>query len=151
LLDIGSLSGFESIVLPGSIGTATGGELPISCCVLVNYTIPIRYRGGKPRSYVPGGTDSQTTNGRQWVSTFPALFLTAWKTVINAVVANSVALTGVTHASVQYFKGAEPESNPGTWKPANQPKPLVPPQSYPVIAYAVNPTIGTQRRRLTAG
>jgi len=148
--DLGSEAGAQGIANVGYVGARTGGELPINCCAVVNHKINRSYRGGKPRNYIVVGTDTDTTNGRQWVSAFPATVLNAWNNMVAAGVAG-IAGVNLTYVSAQYFKGAQPNDNTGTWQPANEPKPLVPPQVWPIVSSSVSLMIGSQRRRLRAG
>jgi hypothetical protein len=117
---------------------------------VINHKINRSYRGGKPRNYMPAGTDTDTTNGRQWVSGFPAAVLSAWNNLIAAAVAG-IPGVNLTNVSAQYFKGSQPNDNTGTWQPNSEPKPLVPPQTWVIVASSVGLTIGSQRRRLRAG
>jgi len=61
-------------------GTREGDFLPASTCMLINYPLSNRYRGGHPRTYLCVGVWADTESPQQWVSTFQSAVTTAWKT-----------------------------------------------------------------------
>jgi hypothetical protein len=76
----------------GSAGTAVAGTrgsdyLGASSCVLVHYPIGRRYRGGKPRSYLPWGVHADLTQPQVWLPASVTDFTTVWASILNAVVA----------------------------------------------------------------
>jgi hypothetical protein len=130
-----------------AVGSATGTELPVSNCVLVNYTIGTKYRGGKPKSFVPAGVAANTANGKQWSQAFHDTFLAAWTGLITDMKTPGVPLS-FTHASVSYYSGHQPDPTPTTWGPVNVPMPRGAGVPSAITSVSVNLTIGTQRRRL---
>jgi len=131
-------------------GTAGGGPLPANCCVLVNYTVQRRYRGGKPRSYIPMGTDTDLQNPQ----TFAAASVTNFGVRMNALITDMLGLTwgggNVTQlVQVSYVGGHTwSQNNPpnGPWK--SHPVYRTTPQIDQLTSTVVNPTVGTQRRRV---
>lgn len=53
--------------------------LPPNCAAVVSWQIPAHYRGGHPRTYLPGPTSQglQTASGNQWSSAFRTGLATA--------------------------------------------------------------------------
>lgn len=72
----------------GSVeGTNDGGILTAGSCFLVNYQIARRYRGGKPRTYLPIGATSNLTSERAWNSDFVTDVQDLWGAFITAILA----------------------------------------------------------------
>ena len=146
--------GVDTTAVPG---TRAGIELPMNSCVLINHSIGRRYRGGKPRTYLPAGQDGDTTDGRHWTSTFLTAMGPAWSAFIGALAGNKGGLTNVAQLNVSRYHGFTPVQNPitGRWK--NVPKVRVDvngkfaPVVDQVIGATINPVIGNQRRRLRSG
>jgi hypothetical protein len=146
--DLNSATGFVGTTISGTAGASLGTEIPVSNCVLVNYTIATRYRGGKPRNYFPAGDASFTANGKQWSQSFHDTFLAAINGFFSDMSTPGVPLT-FTHASVSYYSGHQPNDNPGTWGPVNEPSPRGAGVPSAITSVSVNLKIGVQRRRLT--
>lgn len=97
-------------------GGLSGGPLPAATAFLVNYQISRRYRGGRPRSYLPAGDDTSLNDPRSWTSTFIALVTSKWNTFIADIEAapptgiTSMELCNVTYyGPPNYTKGVLPE------------------------------------------
>jgi hypothetical protein len=148
--DIGTTAGSFASDTTAVAGTRTGGELPVNNCVLINSILGTRYRGGKPKNFFPGGTDADTTNGKQWIGAFTQAYTTSWSAFLLAH-NTAVPALNLLHVCVHYYKGFEPDPTPTTWGHTNIPKPLVPPQTEPIVQFRVNSIIGSQRRRLRIG
>jgi hypothetical protein len=133
VLDLNSSSGAE-----GQGGSVTSGTLatlsnPASTCVVMNHQIARRYRGGKPRSYLPFGTASQVNTLGTWTPAFVTSTTTAWENFITTAIA--AASGGTTLAE---FVNVSYHSNK-----AVRPTPVVD----PIVASLARQRIGTQRRR----
>lgn len=132
------------------LGTAAGGALPANCAVLANAAIQRRYRGGKPRTYWPMGTQNDLKDSQHW--------LPASITNFNNAVANIyTGLGGLTFSSgqttgpcsVSYYEGAtwyqqDPPNGPYKRTPTLRATPVVD----PINSWTVNPIVGTMRRRM---
>lgn len=85
------------------VGTRAGSLLSASACVLIDYPIGRRYRGGKPRTYLPWGTSNDLDTRQTWSS--PATFHTGWSAIVNAFLAagpiGSAVVLGL--VSVSYY------------------------------------------------
>jgi hypothetical protein len=112
-----------------------------SACYVISWKIAARYRGGKPRTYLPGPTAGNVTNG----STVTGAALTALNGNAVAFMAAINGFTG-THISacqlgtVSFFTAGGSETLPPTYR--------TPPVFEPYIGSGVRSTIGTQRRRI---
>jgi hypothetical protein len=115
-------------------GSVAGQESTDSTCTLVNWSISDYYRGGHPRSYLPGTPANQITNGRTLASTFAS----------NVAVAANGFLTDVnaaTHGGISAVAlGTVRFASANAW--------LSPPVFRAYGGASVNPIIATQRRRL---
>jgi len=136
-----------------SPGTRTGsGPLSAPVSALINSTVHRRYRGGKPRAYIPCGLQGDMSTPQQWSSTFVAAVTNGW----NAMAAQLA--TGLTWASpaavtvnVAYFQGHEWKGvPPGPYWKVPLPFPGGPHVDV-LTGAACNPLIGTQRRRVRPG
>ena len=150
-IDLSSNTGAEGTATAVHAGTRTGTELPVDVAVLVNGQISRRYRGGKPRTYVPGGVAADTTDGRHWTGAFQSGFLTAWQSFTNALDGSSGIAGGLSPYNVSFYEGFTVVTDPVTHRARNLPTLRSSPQLDPVIGYSINPIIGSQRRRLRAG
>ena len=66
-------------------GARVGAFLGASSCVLVSYPVGRRYRGGKPRTYLPWGTGADLVDRNLWDPVSVGLFHTGWSTILGAV------------------------------------------------------------------
>jgi hypothetical protein len=148
--DLQSASAFTGIDTTTHQGTLAGGELPLSAAGLMNFTIGTRYRGGKPRAYLPIGSDTQTTDGRHWLGSFVTSVNNSYSTFVTQIEAFTGGITMGPQCVVHYYKGFEPNPSGSVWATKNRPK--VDPNAAntvdTVTGHALNPIIGSQRRRL---
>lgn len=133
VIDISSNTGHFGLNTTPITGSRTGNSLPASNCVLVNHTVSRRYRGGKPRTYLPLFSSTDITGPSGWLSASVSAMQTSWNSFISAIEgASSGATTIGAFSNVSYYSG---HTLRGT--------PLV----EPIVASIVNPIPGTQRRR----
>lgn len=129
-----------------ALAGTSSNEMTASNCILINYGIGARYRGGKPRTYLPGFISLQQANPNTWLATTFNNFLTAWKNTMQAV---TVAVTGAGAAACAQ---CVPTYNytytdvPGKHKYTKQRTSYK--QTYLIGSTTGTPTIRTQRRRL---
>lgn len=128
-------------------GTRTGGTLPAGTAALAKFLIARRYRGGKPRVYLPFFTVTDLDNAQTWLSTSTDSLLTALEAFVAGGLLTTVSGTVfATHVNVSYFKGFTNFTEPsGRVRaiPTLRPVPLVD----AVAGYAINPNVASQRRR----
>jgi hypothetical protein len=131
-------------------GTAGGGPLPANACVLVNYPIQRRYRGGKPRSYVPMGTDTDLVNPQTWAAASVTNFTTRMVTYNQGIQAITWSGGGINGwVSVSYFEPGEwvpdpPPDNKTKYVSALRPVPV----QDTINGIVVNSLVGSQRKRI---
>lgn len=149
LTDLSSPTGAQSTSTGAPYGgTRTGGVLPASACAVVSGKIARRYRGGKPRTYLPAGTATDLAASKVWESAFVTAVETDWTAFISACLALSSGGTSLTNQiNVSYYEGYTlgPASAGGFRKK------IATPRAVPVVdvitSSKVLPTVGSQRRR----
>ena len=134
--DIASDSGLVGTASPASPGALSGGPISSGSAVLVNWQIGRRYRGGKPRTYLPPSPASGILSPSEWNS---------------AVV--SAAGTWATHLESACYAvtyGALVTTSLGCVSYRNADTARVDPLFEPFLGHSVGPLIRSQRRRITA-
>lgn len=116
-------------------GGQTGTTIPASAAMVLNWTIASHYRGGKPRTYLPGLKASAMTNDSQWdpaassdVHDAAVLFLTD----VNALSAGGI--TSVIMGCLHFFSAGVA---------------LVPPTFSGYSGLIARGKIGSQRKRIS--
>ena len=120
---------------PGGGGGSTIGD-DLALCAVINWAIGASYRGGHPRTYLPGIPDNGVENSRNLTAGFRANLATAAAAFKNAV----DAITAGHISGVQLGCVAMQREN--AW--------LLTPVFEPYQSASVRNVIGTQRRRLHA-
>ena len=150
--DLNSASGAHATYThstPG--GDATGQPLSAQVAVLINHVIGRRYRGGKPRSYLPGPTSAAINTPQEWSSAFQSAVTAAFGTFISDILAATAGTTlMLEHVNVSYYSGFTSVQDPTTLRWRNVAKRRVTPVVDNILSSACNLKIGTQRRRIGA-
>ena len=146
--DLSSQTGGDATFSGAAAGARPGGTIPSSIAFVSDYQIERRYRGGKPRSYWPWGTDSDLASPDKWAAATVTEFIGVQGALNGIVVGQSAGSTQLsTQCSVSYYEGFASFQNPITGRWRNAPKP----RTVPVIDLIVSSTgrtlLGHQRRR----
>ena len=141
--------------MPG-MADVTGNSLNaalIRTAFLGSMKIARRYRGGKPRTYLPIGGAGKLQDAQTWTSAFVADIQAALNQIIAdiAVTASGGCALG-NLVNVSYYEGFVSSQNPITLRWRTIPKqrtagPLVD----PVTSWVAETRIGSQRRRNLRG
>lgn len=130
-------------------GTFTGTRLAAGVAGLASMVIARRYRGGKPRSYLPVGVAEALQTQQTWQASFISnvqASLDAIRSDIAVTSASGCALG--TLVNVSYYQGFTVVTNPGTGRARNVPKLRT---GGPVVDAALNwvfeNRVASQRRR----
>lgn len=116
----------------GGVGGTT--ESTDATATLVNWAISDYYRGGHPRTYLPGTPGNKITNGRNLDSTYASAVASAANGFLSDVnAATHGGISAVALGTVRFASG-------NAW--------LSPPVFRAFGGASVNPIISTQRRRL---
>lgn len=129
-------------------GTRTGGPLPADACVVVDSTIPRRYRGGRPKTFWPFGTDTDLTGQQKFSSTAVGVFGSGIASIFHAF--SLITVDGTTlgaQANISYYKGFTVITSPTTHRARNLPTLRTTPVVDTVTDRTVQSYVGSQRRR----
>lgn len=135
--------------LGSTAGSLAGSTLGAATCFLASQKIARRYRGGKPRSYLPLGVSEQLLDAQQWTSAFVTNVQAALDAVVSDIGTTSASGTDLgSLVSVSYYHGFVVETNPVTGRARNIPilrtgGPVVD----TVTAYVAEQRLSSQRRR----
>jgi hypothetical protein len=149
LTDLTSPTSAQGSDVVSHAGTASGSQLAAATCLLVNYKIDRRYRGGKPRTYWPLGTSANVATAQTWGTGFTATMATQMDSFISAILATSFpTITLENHVSVGYYGPPNRYVGvaPGRIKTYSTVKagPISPDI---IVSLGINPKFGSQRRR----
>jgi hypothetical protein len=148
IVDLSSDVGNEGIWTGTVAGTRSGGFIPSSACAVVNHTIARRYRGGRPRTYLRCGTQTDLNGSNQWETTFTTAVLTGWQAFVAEVLAataGSIVLADI--INISFYKGFTVFTTP-SGRARNIPTPRETPLLDSIVNSTVAIKVGSQRRRL---
>lgn len=129
-------------------GTRSGTQVPLSVTACINFTPDRRYRGSKPKIFLPFGTDSDVNNPDTWTSTFKTATDSAWSAFIAELAGSTVgSMTLGGQVCVSYYSGTEANPNP-KGRLQRIPVPRTTPLVQPITNHGLNLIFGAQRRRL---
>lgn len=154
VLDLSSATGAQGVDTTSISGTRAGTGLPAGVCTIINLGIARRYRGGKPRIYLPFGVAGDLATLGHWTPAFVTGNAAAWvafQGAVTGLTSGSTVLT--TQKNVSYFQGYNaPVTLPsGRVKQTAKVRSSVPTPDT-VTGVSMNNKPGSQRRRnLTRG
>jgi len=130
-------------------GTRVGSFLPAGCATLLNFAIARRYRGGKPRLYLPYGTASDLTTSSAWSTGYQAGITASWTTWQSDTLAAAPSGTTITsQVNVSYYEGFTNEAYGTPTKYRRVPTLRVGgPLIDSITGYSTNGRPASQRRR----
>lgn len=126
----GTVAGLWAGDHPGSYPTA--GQAA-EVCVVISLKIARRYRGGKPRVYLPMGVTAQMNNPTSWQSTFVSAVDAAWGAFTHGVIIGAPNASVDDVVSVSYYNDKAPRATPVVDH---------------VLTHSTSATPGSQRRRM---
>jgi hypothetical protein len=147
--DLTSATSGQGVYAGGVSGTRSGQILSNAVALLMNASIARRYRGGKPRQYLPFGVATDVASGGAWAGAFTAAANTQYAAWIAAVSAITVGATTLSESvNVSYYQGFVSSQNPVTLRWRTIPKVRA---GGPVVdtinAWIANGKPASQRRR----
>jgi hypothetical protein len=151
VLDIATSSGAFGTVTVSHPGTLAGGTLVANAATNVEFDIARRYRGGKPRMFLPPPDDSALASLDKYTTGFIAGANTAVGEFFSDIEALSIGAIGtLQHVNVSYYQGFTNVTN-SSGRTRAAPKYRTPTAKVEaVVGYATKAVIGSQRRRRTA-
>lgn len=146
--DLTSSSGAVGSYANAIAGTMAGNPLPAGTAFLLNFHIARRYRGGKPRVYLPIGNTAEIGDDQDWGSVFAASIPGRWAAMIAAIQAAPWAGGVIAEqVSVSFYNLFTNFTGPtGRMRARSTPRPgaaLVD----PVISVTAGTRFASQRRR----
>lgn len=115
---------------------------------IVKYIIARRYRGGKPKMYIPGLGISGVLDNSHWTTSFADAMGTAFTDFDSAISLLSAGSTDLQEiVNVSFYKGFTPSQNPVTLRWRNIPTYRSEVIIDPVGAFTFDELFGSQKRR----
>jgi hypothetical protein len=146
--DLSSATGATGVDVTVVTGTNAGIPIPAGAATMVQFLIARRYRGGKPKIFLPLGNAGNLTTQTQWTAAYLALIQPAFVAFMAAVIAAGWTGAGtLSHVNVSYYNGFTVVTNPTTHRARNVPTLRGTPIVDTVTAYSVEAGVASQRRR----
>lgn len=150
VLDIATNSGLSGQWTGSNSGSRSGTEPPIQVATNVEFGIARRYRGGKPRMFLPPGVVGDITNGWEWASEFLTEVNTGVAAFFAACNAISVGEVGaLAHTNLSYFSGFKNLAN-SSGRERAVPQYRDTALTDVITGYYAKQVLGSQRRRRTS-
>lgn len=150
VLDIASDAGASGQWTGSESGALEETQLPSMCAVNIEFDIARRYRGGKPRMFLPPPNSAAMLDAGHWTTTYVGDVHTAITGFMTALEALSIGAMGsLAHVNLSYYKGFTNITNSSGREravPTYRDTALVD----TIEGYAVKAEIGSQRRRRVA-
>lgn len=106
VLDIASDAGASGNWTGETPGTLSGTAVAAQVSMNVEFDIARRYRGGKPRMFLPPADDTKVLNPSHWDGDFVTLVNTQMTSFFAAIAALDVGSVGtLAHVNLSYYKG----------------------------------------------
>lgn len=150
VLDIATDSGLSGQWSGSIAGSRTGNQEGAQVATNVEFGIARRYRGGKPRMFLPPPVSEDRLNDATWSSSFVTAVNTNVAEFFTAVEALSVGAMGtLRHVNLSYYQGFHNITN-SSGRERAVPTYRDTAKSDTVTGYFTKAEMGSQRRRRTA-
>lgn len=151
VLDIATDSGLSGQANPASGGTISAPELPGSCATNIEFNIARRYRGGKPRMYLPPPAQEQLQNQASYTATHVANSSAGAAAFFAELEGLSIGAMGtLQHVNLSYYSGfTNVPPVPGR-RAKVIPNYRATALHDNVVGYSAKTIVGSQRRRRTS-
>jgi hypothetical protein len=150
VLDIATDSGLSGQWTGSHAGTKTGDSLAASAATNVEFGIARRYRGGKPRMFLPPSTSPDLNGVTSWSETYVGDVNTGVAAFFTAIAGLSVGAIGtLAHVNLSYYKGFTNVTNPSGREravPTYRDSALLD----TITGYSTKVIVGSQKRRRTS-
>lgn len=150
VLDIATATGLSGLWTGNHDGSRSGTPLPDQVATNIEFGIARRYRGGKPRVFVPPGCTDDVANEGTWLPEFTNDMQTFWGDFMSDIEALSVGAVGaLTHINLSYYQGFANHTNTsGRARAVPQYRTVA--LSDTITGYFPKTIMGSQRRRRTS-
>jgi hypothetical protein len=150
VLDIATDSGKSGVWAGSNAGSRAGTTIPVQCTDNVEFNIDRRYRGGKPRFYLPAGVEGDLATEAKWGSSYITEVNAAVLAFFAEIAALSIGAMGtLAHVNLSYYKGFTNITN-SSGRERAVPTYRATALHDVVQGYAMKAVIGSQKRRRTS-
>lgn len=150
VIDIATDSGLSGQWTGSDAGTRSGSSLPAQCATNIEFGIARRYRGGKPRMYLPPGCNSDLLTQASYTSAFVTAASAGAVSFFSYLEGLSIGSMGtLKHVNLSYYKGFENFTTPSGRERA-VPSYRATALHDNVTGYSAKQVIGSQKRRRTS-
>ncbi len=143
----GTVDGAVAVSTPG---TRPGTPMTDGICVAVSFSPNRKYRGSRPKIFLPAGVQGDLASGQDWDSTLLGEVDTQWAAFTADIVSHSPA--GVTLQPQKYVNYDGPPytvvSNSGKTRSHSVPTKVDPPGVYAILTAIAGKKVASQRKRL---
>lgn len=152
VVDLSSESGLSGTADVDYTGGSAYGPFDNQIAVVIKDEIARRYRGGKPKTFLPGHNNGVQADGSHITSDAASALGTAWTAFNTAIAAISVVEGGTTitcngMVNVSMYEGFTAIENTITGRWRNVPKYRTTPLVDLIESFTVDTLLGSQRRR----
>lgn len=133
VIDLSAQTSPQANVSVNHPGTRTGAGLSGQVCLVSSWLAPLRYRGGHPRNYWPGGAGGDLLDAGHWTAAALISFQAGFQAFFTAMNGTNVGASPTSLILLSYKSG-------GVFRPT--------PLPINITGVEVHPRIDTQRRRL---
>jgi hypothetical protein len=148
LTDLSSSSAAQAFdATPHAMANANT-SLPSGLAMVIKARIARRYRGGHPKTYLPGVPNALLVGGNQWSAAGMAGIIAAWNLWISDCLTSvPIAAAPATEVNVSYYEGFVATPTPsGRYRNIPRLRPGGPVVDV-ILGHAINSTAASQRRR----
>jgi hypothetical protein len=150
VLDIATDSGLSGQWTGADPGTIAGNLLTQNVAQNIEFNIARRYRGGKPRMYLPSPSNAELTDTSHWSSAHVTALNTGIAAFMSEIEALSIGAIGtLAHVNLSYYSGFTNVTN-SSGRTRAAPKYRTTALVDTVSGYSAKATVGSQRRRRTS-
>lgn len=129
------------------VGTRAGTANPVTVCAILDFKIPTSYRGGKPKAFLPFGSEADLTSPVYFSTDFQTEVQESWTAFQEDMPGiTSGSTTVAQQVSVSYYDGKHDNPNPLSnrrFLPTVRATPVL----HNVADVVMRLEIGSQRRR----
>lgn len=146
--DLSTATGAVASGTTTNAGSRAGGAIAPGTALMLQFLIARRYRGGKPKIFLPLGVSADITAGGVWAPALLASSTTGWSAFITSIVAAGWTAAGtITQVAVSYYAGFSVVTNPISHRARNVPTLRGTPTVDTVTGVNSETELASQRRR----
>jgi hypothetical protein len=149
ITDLTTTSSARGTVPSDQHGTRPGLWNGAGVAALINFKVARRYRGGKPRLYLPFFVAADLTEALEWSEPALAEGTVGWARFMSSVLTDTPSgLTVIEQVNVSHYAGFEiaVDERTGRSRNVNQLR-IDGPAVDKITGFSINPKLGSQRRR----